>query len=952
LQWNDLVFHFNEPLLALMTFYSPSSRFVRYVTLMLLGVSSAVWIASAHAQTPTPTAAKILVLTTDEGQPGDTKAFAADGKEASDNLAAAFGYGTPLISPAPQVTYLYGALSIRALKSTDRAVSPPNANTALYPSTPTDTVRVVHSANTEVDPATFLTTGTPANPEGKEDVVYVPDGRKRLDANDLASTFTAPGGGRYDLVVVGTTYRKATDEAYLALAKLMQDPQLKPNAILFFVDSCCDSSASIAWNVARFSGLVLEKATASVAHDIKAVGGDNGQKVDTSLNPSSPYATSFTSLLPSIRGGHFTNMTGVPKDNVLFGTVPTTTSASAYGAFFPATQVFNGPGESGGTCLFSVIDITPFDMNPGNFLPYQFNTGGIDVKVSPPQPSHHNLGQAFVNAAMNGGSCGGMASISATPPEQAVTLGAPTATITLTVKNETLPVGSGAPAGAGSISGGRVQSPLPSHLVFDTDHTQPIETTCTLGTDPATAGPGQVTTTASGFSVTGITIPNQGSCTITLHVKWDDTSDLATNACMRDAQKTTKLEILPGTSQQFSTTQGQTHDIASALVHCSVPELALSVLTPLAPSYAGGSPVTYDVAITNLSETASAASAMLSGLAPAGVTPTVTLLAGAHPACVSESNCTLAPGESANFTVTFTAPTTAAGMAFTPTVALPNESAARHSEVTFDNNTAALSATLTRQLLVQARLNTSGAGDFSTLAGTPMSFTAANCSAAQPAGNAPLGINAPGVAVLTTAAGGAACDVTFTNAPGALPPGYQLTSPTPVLSSVTDPATGNQTVVAVWDVIAPVVLSVSGSVVGAPSTFPAELVGQSVSLQLNCAPTAAQPDAVTLTIDATGQLATTTQPVVNGAALCTPTLAETVPSLPLPPGYEWKASSISPSAGNSHFVVTLRMAPRSVTPTSATAVPTLGEWAVYALSALMLLAAARVTRARGAKHTD
>lgn len=933
-----------------MTFHSPSSRFLRYVTFMLLGVSSAVWIASAHAQTPP--AAKILVLTTDEGQPGDTIAFAADGKEASDNLAAAFGNDPTLISPAPQVTYLYGALSIRALKSTDRAVSPPNANTALYPSTPTTTVRVIHSANTAVDPVTFRTTGTPANPGAQEDVVYVPDDRKRLDANDLASTFTAPGGGRYDLVVVGTTYRKATDEAYLALAKLMQDPELKPNAILFFVDSCCDNSSSIAWNVARFSGLVLKKATASVAPDIKAVGGDNGQKVDTPLNPSSPYATSFTELLPSIRGGHFTNMTGVPKDNVLFGSAPTTTSASAYGAFFPATQVFNGPGESGGTCLFSVIDITPFDMNQDNYLPYQFNTGGKDIKVTQ-QKSGHNLGQAFVNAAMSGGSCGGMASISAAPPEQAVTLGAPTATITLTVKNETLPVDSGAPAGAGSISGGRVQSPLPSHLVFDTDQTQPIETNCTLGTDPATAGPGQVTRTATGFSVTGITLPNQGSCTITLHVKWDDTSDLATNACMRDAQKNTKLEILPGTSQQFSTTQGQTHDIASALVHCSVPELALSVLTPLAPSYAGGSPVTYDVAITNLSETASAASARLSGLAPVGVTPTVTLLAGAHPvACVSESDCTLAPGESATFTVTFTAPTTAAGMAFTPTVALPNESAARHSELTFDNNTAALSATLTRQLLVHARLNTSGTGDFSTLAGTPMSFTAANCNAAQPAGNAPLGINTPGTAVLTTAAGGAACEVTFTNAPGALPPGYQLASPTPVLSSVTDPATGNQTVVAVWDVIAPVVLSVSGSVVGAPSTFPAELVGQPVSLQLNCAPTAAQPDAVTLTIDAAGQLATTTQPVVNGAALCTPTLAETVPSLPLPPGYESKASSISPSAGNSRFVVTLRMAPRSsVTPTSATAVPTLGEWALYALSALMLLAAARVTRARGAKRT-
>ncbi|QNP50277.1 hypothetical protein [Diaphorobacter aerolatus] len=186
--------------------------------------------AQAHAQA----GPRILVLTTDEGQPGDTNTFEQDGKDASDNLARAFGNGTAFISPAPQVKYLYGALSIRSTKAGDVIAARPNTDDSLYPSTATNTVRVVDSAGTAVDPATGLTTGA------NERVVYVPDSRPRLDSANLAAIFKPDDAERYDLVVIGSTYRKVTDEAYQTLAALMQNPALKPRAVLFFVDSCCD----------------------------------------------------------------------------------------------------------------------------------------------------------------------------------------------------------------------------------------------------------------------------------------------------------------------------------------------------------------------------------------------------------------------------------------------------------------------------------------------------------------------------------------------------------------------------------------------------------------------------------------------------------------------------------------------------------------------------------------
>ncbi|QNP50280.1 IPTL-CTERM sorting domain-containing protein [Diaphorobacter aerolatus] len=390
-------------------------------------------------------------------------------------------------------------------------------------------------------------------------------------------------------------------------------------------------------------------------------------------------------------------------------------------------------------------------------------------------------------------------------------------------------------------------------------------------------------------------------------------------------------------------------------------------------------------------------------------------------------------------------------MNWTPTVSL----AVPTSEVTLANNSAALAAAVQKTVSVASVITTTGPASLAQYVGDAMNFNIGGCMNPAGAGNSPLGSPTSGPEISQVGDAGVACAVAFTNAPdpAKLPAGYVLASPTPTLVNTPD-SLGNDHFLATWNAVPPSAVSITGSVQGAPSTFPADLVGKTVNysldcapgaaipasgqltidangqltapstvvpsgsnctamtidgigqlpaapqnyewksssatlqgsnafvatlvmapkqqavtvtgvvtgapptfpadlvgktvaLTMNCTPDAAQPDTVTLTIDATGHLSTPTQPMVSATASCSPQLAESTPSLALPQDYEWKPSSVSPASGNSSFVITLTMAKKTITPTLATPVPTLGEWAVYALSVLMLLAAAWQMRMRG-----
>ncbi|MBF5002652.1 IPTL-CTERM sorting domain-containing protein [Diaphorobacter caeni] len=923
----------------------------------ILGVLATCLIPlAAGAQAPASHIPKILVLTTDEGRAGENFTLAStsgtltgpfyntDAEEASDNLARAFGNaGSGLVSGPPEVKYMYGALSIRPPQKdgqgnvVDKVASYAPTTLTRYSSTPTNLVRVLSAEHAQGSASTGAITQD-------EDVVYVPDTTPFLDPDNLAAIFKPDNGDRYDLVIVGSTYMKVTNQAYAALAKLMQDPALKPNAMLFFVDACCDDVANdrnaYSYNVKRLTDMVLAPAT-KVTGDPGAmvngmttgpaygyVGGNQSMKLNSALNfpndgnVSTLYAPGFQAKLPEIAGGDYQALINIPNENILYRVQDNNIADNrAYGMFFPSKQMFDGNG----VCTFAVVDISPFAGTP--------NTTNTT--------SPRNIGQAFVDAALAGGACGGMASISAAPETQNVTLASPNATITLTVKNETPAT---AIAGAGTISEGRVEYTLPDHLQFT--GTDVITTDCTLSGTAATR-----TNTDKSLTVKGISLPNLGSCTITLPVKWVDTTDPATNACINDTKHTATLTITPGVPNQFSTKEGQTNAQAIAKVVCTAPELQLTTNpTTLPGPFTAGSMVSYDVIVTNLSQTATAANAQLSALIPAGATHTITpksrqqLLKANPVACPSHTDCTLAPGEVATFAVQFAAPANAASMAFSPTVALPANTPP-NTEVTLANNTVLLAAPLQKQLHVQAQLTTAGSGDFTPLNGSGMAYAANGCNAAPASGSAPLGLDTAGAAQTSTADGTAHCAVVFSAAPGPLPTGYALASATPTLTDTTDPATGAQTVVATWTVLPPSAATIGGGITGGPSTFPTDLIGKTIDYELTCTPTAAAPSTGTLTVDSTGQLTTTNPPVIPAGSTCTLALKTDPSTLPLPSGYVWKSPVISGSGGS--FTVTIPMARANG---DSVPVPTLSEWALYALASLMLLAAAGQLRTRRAKR--
>lgn len=953
-----------------MSRYLKIGVFSHWLKLAFAGLVVTLAAIPSWAQPTPPVSPKILVLTTHEG--GDLDSWTKpDGIDTSNGLARAFGFTGPLITPGsvppnnpptftipPTVTYKYGILSIRPIKAGETASLAPASNVS-YPTAPTQTVRVVNT-NANVDSLVYVNDTTPNLA-----------GDLSTDAK-LRALFTPAGGGRYDMIVVGSTYYKVVDEAYATLTKVMQDPALKPGSILYFIDSCCDSGTTNSTNMKRFVSDVLNPATSKTLAAVLPTTDSMGVfPLNTPNAPNNPatsgvptiaandpdvsqYAPRFKTQLSKIYGGYYSTLSGLPTDNILFrnsnAVVKSGNANVAYGAFFPTPQIYGGNG----TCTFAVVDITPFgDSIYGNSYTANTGTGTPSTGL--------NIGQAFIDAALAGGACGGSASIAASPTSQNVTLASPITPqpITLTITNETLDA---AANGNGSVSGARVEAALPAHLALS----GALSSTCTDSAGSALT-PQVVPASGTqnvGFSITGITLGFQKSCIVTLPVKWADTADLTgptANACIKTASNTATLTINPGSSEQFSTNQGQVATTVTASVVCTAPELALTTnyVTPTSAIPVGQS-VSYDVTVTNLSETATAANAQLTGLVPTGATQTVTpksarFLKANPTACVNVSDCTLAPGETAAFTVQFNAPASSnAALTWSPTVAL---TANPPGEVTLNNNSVTLNATLqTSTLTVNAQLNTTGsipnyASDF---AAKPMNFSVTGCTpaTATSSGAAPLGasVNAAGSSSpLSILTGTGTCAVSFSNAPNAsaLPPGYVLSAVS--MSAATTDTNGNQTITATWTATPPGAVHISGTVQGAPSTFPASLVGQKVNYSLTCAPSAAIPASGQLTIGANGAL-TTPDGLVPPGSSCTGLTVDGIAQLPAAPqNYEWK-SSTGTSSGTNAFTVTLVMAVKA-SPAGATPVPTLAQWALYALASLMLLAAASQLRIRNQQRS-
>ena len=913
----------------------------------VLSVVSLVQLSAAQAQTPP----QILVLTTHEGNLADFAKLTAEaqgGVRVAQNAAKAFGYipqndsskdfdtaSVPAtVSPTPNVKFSYGTLTVRKRLTNDIAVSGDAAPKSKL-------VRVLTS--------TLNASGATIS----ETVQSMPDNSETLDFDPalpievaaLKKLFLTSNGQRYDIIIVGSAYKKIVDQAYNTLASVMQDPLLKPASILYFVDSCCDTGYANSTNTARLKDKILIPGSGDLSLSIKK---NNLGVLDATLNTSSvEYSKSFganpsvlpapypaapkNGWLPKIAGGYVNTMffstTGHGTDNILFKATDVT--APIYALFYPTVQSFN----NNGTCTFAVLDISPFNTGAA------FYTRNTDYHATK-NPTGRNIGQAFLNASLAGGSCGGNASIAIAPDTQDVTLAAPQPAkpIVLTITNETLDRASNVD---GSIDGGRVQASLPTHMQLVAGANS-VSTTCkdASGNPVTPAVPSPVVgSSMDSFSVTGVKLAYQASCTITLNVQWSDpnanvvaspgnpinscinaTVNPATNA---PANRST-LSIATGTTQQFSTNQGQLAALVSSSIVCTAPELALSIPTLPNASYSVGDTVSYDVTVQSLSQTAAANGIVFSGLAPAGVAPaniTVVPKAGqTNPvACASASNCSLTTsnqvGSSATFTVSFPAPVTAgsASMTWTPTVALTPG----NQEVTLTNNAQSLGANLnTYPLNVNAQLTSSGTitNYASQYAGTAQAVSVNGCTIASQSGAVQLGAaqNTTGTAFqLQILANSGTCAVSFPNSasspdPLLLPPGFVMQ---PVVVSGPAPDANNvPTVTGTWTALPPAAGSVLGSVTGAPTPFPANLVGQTVGYSLTCAPNVALPATGTLTVGANGALTAAAQPQIPSGSSCTIALTSDPSTLPLPKFYKWDTPVLS-TATTSPFTVTLKMAP-------------------------------------------
>ncbi len=347
-----------------------------------------------------------------------------------------------------------------------------------------------------------------------------------------ASTFaTAPGP--YDLVIVSTIYLTADAGNMAAVQAAINGRAAK--AFLLFIDGCCGAP-----NVSYLLAAVRNTTTGAGI----AVGTSQNSQIAAPLNTASPYATGGFTTLDPFNGGWVTYLDNVPTDNALYLTngarlPPVGATQSAYGVFFPQSQVNGGAGA----CLFGVVDGSEFydgsvmaNMAPVAGSPYVLNQG----KIAP----------AFL-AALNTprGACGlPAASVTKSFAPATVALGGG-ATLTIRLNNLSNP--------AMSLTGAQVQDVLPAPLVIGGTITR----SCTGGTLTGAVG-------GSTLALSGTTIPT-GGCSVTVPVRWPYAAGAA--SCPAGAPTTATNTITPPT--QFSTDQGQSTTPATATLQCD-PTLA------------------------------------------------------------------------------------------------------------------------------------------------------------------------------------------------------------------------------------------------------------------------------------------------------------------------------------------------------------------------------------------
>ncbi|MBH1965367.1 MAG: IPTL-CTERM sorting domain-containing protein [Comamonadaceae bacterium] len=372
------------------------------------------------------------------------------------------------------------------------------------------------------------------------------------------ATFTAVGGGRYDIVIMASAYVLIDPSNWTQINQAIQ--QRLANAFIMFNDGCCVSAnvSAMAQSIAATGAFTPSLGTTAL-----------GTKLLTVLNANSSYSGSFSGLNP-FAGGDVTYFNNVPEENALYlapgspQPAQDSTVNDVYGLLVPLSQSYAGAGA----CVFATVDVSPF-ADP---------TGGLYGSGIYTPENKGKVGPAFLNAIAAGGACGIPASITKTFAPTSIGP-ASASTLTITVQN----------LGQTPVSGLDVTDNLPSPLVVDGS----ASTTCVGGVLSATAG-------STSVSLTGSTLP-MGGCTITVPVRWPEAQAAL---CAAPGTSVTNT-ITPGTD--FTTSQGQVNTPATATLSC-LGDLPVIPVDPVAPV----------TAVPTLSQLALAALALLLGFATWG----------------------------------------------------------------------------------------------------------------------------------------------------------------------------------------------------------------------------------------------------------------------------------------------------------------------------------------------
>ena len=632
-----------------------------------------------------------------------------------------------------------------------------------------------------------------------------------------------------------------------------------------------------------------------------AVGGDDTFQ----LNTNSPYQASFSGL-NVLRGGYYFYMNQIPAPNVLYmrpgyplpasGAEASVLVDNVYSVFVPATQSYAGTGA----CLIASSDISMFESRNyyANTADYN-STAAAGVSNNSGIVNQGKIAPAFSSALAPRGACVIPASIDKQFNPKTVGPG-DDSTLTITIGN----------SGQAALTGVNVTDNLVAPLVVG--NASQITNTCVGGTLTATAG-------ASVISLAGASAPI-GGCQLTVPVRWP-----VANAAECVAPNNSRTNtITSGTD--FTTDQGHLNAVTTDTLTCEAGSLSVSKHVDWQPGSVQSdlSGTAYPMVVNCTSASGDVQSTLSTSVtvdASGNGTQTITPVVSSGTCTVSETTRPAAPLN--HQWVEATLPVAVVNMQPGP--------ASNAANITNTLARASVSIALVKNVIGAPVAGINAAFGFT-----------ANCSNNQSyTGQVVLTAASSGTGVIAAVPQGVDCSVSE-DATLPVPPANYTWGAMPAAQTSNNVQASGAALTFVNTLTRNLAsIALTKTVTGGPS---AGVTGV-FHFQASCDADGTFPGDVTLSAASSG---TGSIAGVPAGANCTVSELASLPSAPA--GLTWGALPASQALGNvqsasssASFINTLSSAPV----VSATAVPTLGQWALMLLSTVLAgLAAVGLRRGR------